>query len=92
MDRLAFTRAAGASGLTLGEIRSAIAFRDRSETPRHHVRALIDQRATEIERRIAAELQRPRADQVRLAERARLLDPGDCDPATMCHIIATPAG
>ena len=88
MDRLAFIRAAQASGLSLGEIRSVIAFRNRGETPCVHVRALIDQRAAEIDRRIA-ELQQIRADLARLAKRARRLDPAECDPASVCHIIST---
>jgi hypothetical protein len=52
------------------------------------VRALIDQRATDIDQRIA-ELRRMRADLTRLAKRARRLDPADCDPASICHIIST---
>lgn len=87
LDRLAFVRAAQASGLTLGEIRSVVAFRDRGETPCDHVRTLIDRRALEIDRRID-ELQRVRADLARLARRARGLDPADCDPSAVCHIIA----
>ena len=46
-------------------------------------------RATDIDRRIA-ELQGLRADLTRLAKRARRLDPADCDPASICHIISTP--
>ena len=89
VDRLAFIRAAQASGFTLGEIRSVVAFRNRGEAPCAHVRSLIDQRATDIDRRIA-ELQGLRADLTRLAKRARRLDPADCDPASICHIISTP--
>jgi DNA-binding transcriptional MerR regulator len=91
LTRLAFIRAAHSSGLTLGEIRGVIAFRDRGETPCEHVRELIDQRTAEIDRRIA-ELQHLRADLTRLAQRARRLDPADCDPASVCHIIASRAG
>jgi hypothetical protein len=89
---MVFTRAARSSGRTLGEIRSAIAFRDRSETPRHHVRALIDQRANGD--RAAHRRRAVTANLTRLARRARLLDPGDCDTATGrdLPLIATPAG
>lgn len=89
LDRLAFIRAAQACGLTLGEIRGIIAFRERGETPCEHVRALIDRRAEELEQRIE-ELQRLRTDLRRLSRRARHLDAADCAPAAICHII-TPA-
>lgn len=90
IDRLAFIRAAQASGLTLGEIRSIVAFRNRGETPCAHVRDLIDQRAADIDRRIS-ELQAIRAELARLADRALGLNPADCSPALICHII-TPSG
>jgi len=89
IDRLAFIRAAQVSGLTLGEIRSIVAFRNRGETPCAHVRDLIDQRAADIDRRIS-ELQEIRAELTRLAERALRLDPADCSPASICHIITAP--
>lgn len=86
LDRLAFIRAAQAVGLTLGEIREVVALRDRGETPCAHVLALLAERAAEVDRRIA-ELQRLRGDLGRLARRARALDPADCSPDRICHII-----
>jgi DNA-binding transcriptional MerR regulator len=88
LGRLTFIRAAQASGLTLGEIRSVLAFRDRGEAPCDHVRSLIDRRAAELDERIA-ELTRMRGELTRLAKRARRLDPADCEPAMVCHIITT---
>lgn len=88
LTRLAFIRSAQASGLTLGEIRGVLGFRDRGETPCDHVRALIDQRAAELDERID-ELMRLRAELTRLSQRARRLDPADCEPAMVCHIIST---
>lgn len=90
LQRLGFIRAAHASGLTLGEIRSILAFRDRGETPCDHVRTLIERRAAEIDTRIT-ELERIRADLAALGRRARRLDPADCHPAAVCHIIKPPA-
>jgi len=87
VERLAFVRAAQASGLKLGEIRG-VAFRDRGEAPCGHVRALIDRRTAEIDERIG-ELERLRRDLRRLARRARRLDPAECRPAGVCHIIST---
>ena len=59
LGRLVFIRAAQASGLTLGEIRGVLAFRDGGDTPCDHVRSLIDRRAAELDERIT-ELQRLR--------------------------------
>ena len=86
LRRLAFIRAAQASGLTLGEIRGVLSFRERGETPCDHVRDLIDRRAAELDDRIR-ELTRLRAELTRLSRRARHLDPADCQPAMICHII-----
>ncbi len=89
VDRLGFVRAAQSVGLKLGEIRQVVALRERGETPCGHVVELIERRATEIAQRIA-ELQRLRAELRRLAERAGGLDPADCDPQRICHVIAAP--
>ncbi len=90
LHRLAFIRAAQASGFTLGEIRGIVAFRDRGAVPCDHVRQLIDRRAVDVEQRIA-ELQAIRTELARLARRARHLDPTECQPAAVCHIIGPPA-
>ena len=86
LGRLAFIRRAQASGLTLAEVRSIIAFRERGETPCTHVQALIDTRAADVDRRIA-ELQQLKAELAALATRARTLDPADCKPDAVCHIL-----
>lgn len=87
IDRLAFIRAAQAVGLTLGEIRQVVALRERGETPCTHVVELLERRTAEISERIA-ELQRLQGDLQRLASRAQGLDPADCDPQRVCHVIA----
>lgn len=89
LDRLAFVRAAQSVGLTLGEIREIVALRDRGETPCEHVAELIERRAEEIEQRVAA-LQVLQGELTRLADRARSLDPANCRPNQVCHLI-TPA-
>jgi len=86
LDRLAFIRAAQAAGLHLGEIREIVALRDRGETPCSHVTDIIGRRAAEIDRQIA-ELEHVRAELRRLARRAARLDPKDCRPDRVCHII-----
>ena len=86
LDRLIFTRSAQAIGLTLGEIREVIAFRERGEPPCAHVLDLIEQRASELTERIA-ELEALRADLNTLTQRGRDLDPTACSPTSICHII-----
>lgn len=88
IDRLAFICAAQASGLTLDEIRSVIVLRDEGHAPCEHVGELIERRKAELDARIA-ELQQLRHELDRLADRARQLDPADCDPSSICDIIAT---
>lgn len=81
--RLRFIKAAQSVGLTLGEIREVLAFRDRGETPCKHVIDLIERHARDLSERIAA-LERMRGDLERLARRARTLPPR---AGRFCHII-----
>ncbi|MHB1534633.1 MAG: heavy metal-responsive transcriptional regulator [Acidimicrobiales bacterium] len=83
-----FVRAAQAVGLRLGEIREIIALRDGGETPCGFVVELIEQRAAELDERIA-QLERLRADLRSLARRAERLDVRLCDPRLVCHVIET---
>lgn len=89
LNRLEFIRAAQGVDLTLGEIREVVALRDRGETPCEHVTGLLQRRSAEIEERIAA-LQQLQGELKRLARRARSLDPADCDPQLVCHLINPP--
>lgn len=84
-SRLGFIRAAQSVGLTLGEIREVLGFRDRGEIPCAHVRALIEQHAVELSERIKA-LEAMRRDLERLAQKARSVSPKD-PVAAFCHII-----
>jgi DNA-binding transcriptional MerR regulator len=86
VGRLEFIRSAQAIGLSLGEIRGVLDFRDRGNVPCTHVAELIDRRARNVSAQIAA-LERVRADLERLARRARRLSPRDCETASVCHII-----
>lgn len=88
VGRLEFIRSAQAIGLSLGEIRGVLDFRDRGDVPCTHVAELIDRRARNVSAQIAA-LERVRADLERLARRARRLSPRDCETASVCHIIQT---
>src|SRR3989442_7842375 len=86
LDRLGFIRAGQAVGLSLGEIRQVVALRDRGETPCDHVYRLLRRRTAELDQRIN-ELQTLRRDLQALTKRARRLDPADCDPRGVCHLI-----
>ena len=86
VDRLAFIRAAQAVGLTLGEIRGIVALRDEGLTPCGHVLELLRARSAELDRRIA-ELRALRGELKRLVARAEVLDPADCDPERICHLV-----
>jgi MerR family transcriptional regulator, copper efflux regulator len=88
LDRLAFIRAAQAVGLSLGEIRSIVALRDEGQTPCGHVLDLLRTRSAELNRRIA-ELRALRSELNRLVARAEALDPADCDPGRICHLVGS---
>lgn len=87
-SRLAFVRAAQSVGLTLGEIREVLAFRDRGEAPCSYVAALIERHARELAERIAA-LERMRRDLERLARRASTLR-ASSGKGQICHLIEVP--
>ncbi len=88
-ERLRFIRASQASGLSLGEIRGIVAFRHRGESPCAHVLDVLRRRGDEINRQIL-ELVLAREVIESLVERARTLDPSDCSPSGVCHLIAQP--
>jgi len=85
-ERLRFVRSAQAVGLTLGEIREILAYRDRGDVPCAHVVELIRRRATYVDQQIA-QLEAMRTELRRLQRRARTLRPEDCAPADICHVI-----
>jgi DNA-binding transcriptional MerR regulator len=84
--RLEFIRSAQAIGLSLGEIRSILEFRDRGKVPCVHVAELIERKTREISKQIEA-LKKRRSEFERLARKARRLSPRDCAKANVCHII-----
>ena len=86
LDRLAFIRSAQAVGLTLAEVRQVLGIRDAGAAPCGVITELIDRRHTEVRARIA-ELQLLERDLAVLLERAARLEPRDCDPSGIFHVI-----
>jgi len=86
LGQLRFVRAAQMLGFSLGEIGQIIGLRDRGDTPCGYVLGLIADRASQLDERIV-ELQGLRDQLGDLADRAAHLDPRDCDPGLVCHVI-----
>lgn len=72
-ERLAFIRRAQTLGLSLAEIADILALRDGGTAPCKHVRARAELRIAAIDRQVA-ELAALRADLLRLAERADVVE------------------
>jgi MerR family copper efflux transcriptional regulator len=87
-DRLAFIRAAQAVGLTLAEVRQVLGVRDAGEAPCRVVTDLIEHRHAEVKDKIA-QLRRLERELAALRTRAAQLQPRDCDPSGICHVIPT---
>jgi MerR family copper efflux transcriptional regulator len=86
IERLRFIRASQAVGLSLGEIRKIVAYRDRGEVPCAHVLGLLRQRSTDVTKRLA-ELEDARTTLDGLVARASNLRPEDCSVDSVCHLI-----
>jgi DNA-binding transcriptional MerR regulator len=86
LPRLEFIRSAQALGLSLGEIRGIVALRDDGETPCGHVLELLRTRSREVAKTIR-QLRLLDAELKALVARADALDPADCDPSRVCHLI-----
>lgn len=85
--RLRFIKTAQRLGLTLGEIREVLAFRDRDERPCAYVAELIAQRVTEIDQRMR-DLRALKGDLTALQQ--RITAEGVAPPnGNFCHYIET---
>jgi DNA-binding transcriptional MerR regulator len=89
IDRLAFIASARAVGLTLAEVREVIGVREAGEAPCRVVTELIDRRHAEVRARIA-ELRGLERELRQLRARAASLEPRDCLPSGVCHVIPGP--
>lgn len=87
LNQLRFIRTAQAAGLTLAEIRSVIELRNDGTTPCSHVEALLADKLADIGQR-QQQLAVLEHELTRL-ERSTTLDPADCSPDDICHVLTT---
>ncbi len=84
-ERLRFVKSAQRVGLTLGEIKEVLAFRDRGQPPCRYVAGVIEQRLAEIDERMR-ELRTLKHELRELRERMRAEGVAERD-AAYCHYI-----
>lgn len=87
-ERLRFVKSAQRVGLTLGEIRETLAFRDRDQAPCRYVAGVIERRLAETNQRIR-ELRAFKNDLSELNQRMRTGGVIERD-SPYCHYIASP--
>lgn len=84
-DRIRFIKSAQRLGLTLGEVKETLAFRERDERPCRYVAGLIDDRLGEVNQRLR-ELRAFKRELTQLRERMRTDEPVEHD-GPYCHYI-----
>jgi DNA-binding transcriptional MerR regulator len=92
--RLRFVADAQCAGLSLNEIRSILALKDAGATSCEHTLALLERHIDDIDDQMTR-LGVAKAELVRLAERARSLDPAECTDPHRCQVVTAdriPAG
>lgn len=82
-ERLSFIRRAQGLGLSLAEIADIITLRDTGTVPCRHVRGLAQAKLAELDARID-ELQRLRAELVRLADAAQVSESACAQGSSIC--------
>lgn len=86
IGRIQFIQRAQAAGLTLAEITGVIQVRSDGTAPCEHVDGLLHDKLADVDDRIG-ELQHLRGDLIELLDRSARLDPADCGPDEVCHIL-----
>lgn len=86
LSQLRFIRSAQAAGLTLAEIRSVIELRNDGTTPCRHVERLLADKLAEVRER-RDQLAVLEAELTRLVQHSGTLDPADCRPDDICHLL-----
>lgn len=86
LHQLRFIRTAQAAGLTLAEIHSVIELRNDGTTPCSHVEALLSDKLADVRER-QRQLAALEHELAQLVERSATLNPADCRPDDICHIL-----
>lgn len=86
IDRIAFIRRTQRSGLTLTEIGGVLDVRAAGRTPCSHVSHLLESKLADVKSQMR-ELRTLRDELEALIDRSRQLDPADCTPGDICHIL-----
>jgi MerR family mercuric resistance operon transcriptional regulator len=86
VERVRFIQRSQAASLTLAEIGRILDVRADGHHPCVHVAELLDSKLHEVDQRIA-ELAVLRADLASLVDRSHTLDPSDCPPGQICHVL-----
>lgn len=86
LNQLRFIRTAQAAGLTLAEIRNVIELRTDGTTPCSHVEALLNDKLADVRER-QQQLAVLEHELTRLVQRSTTLDPADCRPDDICHVL-----
>jgi MerR family copper efflux transcriptional regulator len=85
-DRIAFIQDAQSAGLSLGEIQMILELRDGGQSTCHHVVATLEGHLDEVDRQME-DLKRTRRHLSEIVDRARSLDPANCDDPNRCQTI-----
>lgn len=88
LNQLRFIRTAQAAGLTLTEIRSVIELRSEGTAPCRHVESLLADKLADVRAR-QAQLASLEQELVRLIDRSSTLNPADCRPDDVCHVLSS---
>lgn len=86
MDRVAFIQDAKSAGLALGEIQLILELRDSGESTCDHVIASLEGHLAEVDQQME-DLRRTRRRLTAIVDRAKALDPADCDDLNRCQTI-----
>lgn len=90
-DRLRFIKSAQRIGLTLGEIKETLAFRERGEPPCDYVASVIEQRLIEVNQRLR-DLREFKRELSELRDRIRTQGTARQQDGAYCHYIQTAGG
>ena len=85
-DRISFIQDAQSAGLSLLEIQMILDLRDAGKATCDHVISSLEMRLIDVERQMA-DLERTHDRLASIIDRARSLDPSECDDPNRCQTI-----